>query len=135
MIHIGFTGTRHGMSPLQEITVWRICRELGRDVHCHHGSCVGADAQFHESARECGWTVETHPCNLTAYVANCAGDIVNSVKPPLVRNADIVNASLMLIATPMFDGVSGGTWHTIKTAKAAGVPIIIVDRDGDIRHG
>lgn len=46
MWQIGFTGTRHGMTPLQRAGVAAILQQVAGagEFVAHHGDCVGADA-------------------------------------------------------------------------------------------
>jgi hypothetical protein len=87
----GFTGSRHGMTARQHSIMLdilgRICGEL------HHGDCFGADAQAHNIAQDCGWSIVVHPpeaTTLRAFVTGVA--VVLPPKPYLDRNHDIVDA-------------------------------------------
>src|SRR5262245_38799399 len=61
---IGFTGTRHGMTPSQRLAVTAVVHEVAHDSGfvAHHGDCVGADAEFHDLCRvEPLSTIVVHP--------------------------------------------------------------------------
>ena len=47
MWQIGFTGTRHGMTPLQRAGVAAILQQVAGTggFVAHHGDCIGADAE------------------------------------------------------------------------------------------
>lgn len=124
-LHLGFTGTRRGMSSAQ---VERVCELLDDDLGLngfilHHGDCVGADAEFHaicRTPRGGPVTVIVHPSThpLRAY---CNGDAILAAQPPLVRNAAIIAASQVMVAAPYEDEPQprGGTWRTIGMARRA----------------
>jgi hypothetical protein len=149
MIHIGFTGTRKGMTRPQQWSVDQaICDIIGGDtrlrVVAHHGDCIGADEAFHASARMYGCAVCIHP---PTDASNAAG-IPESVsfdgskivrrpaKPYLARNADIVNESDYMIAAPLESTEMqwGGTWATIRMTRRSGKPLAIVMPDGTISY-
>ncbi|HMG12582.1 MAG TPA: hypothetical protein VK571_05385 [Gemmatimonadaceae bacterium] len=74
--HIGFTGTRFGMTDNQHSEVAFLLAMLGGFdilITSHHGDCIGSDAEFHELARRCGALVEVHPgpANDVARQAGC----------------------------------------------------------------
>lgn len=133
-LHIGFTGTRHGMTKAQVTSVERCIywaagpHEL--DIVAHHGDCVGADEQFHGLCRRNTRSVRiiVHPSthHLRAF---CAGDETLERLPPLDRNAAIVASSQVIIAAPYEDKTKlrGGTWSTIRIALRA-------LRDGKLRE-
>lgn len=138
--HIGFTGTRHGMTNEQRRHVDMLIAEvIGGDVHlrvvANHGDCVGADAKFHELARRYGCKVVGHPSthSLRAY---CQFDHEYERRSPMVRNANIVSDSDVMIATPQEaqEQVRGGTWGTIRIARRAKKPLAIVYPDGTVER-
>lgn len=127
MIHVGFTGTRHGMSPMQAEVVARIMRVLktsmlGDCLVAHHGDCVGADAQFHGIARrEVVVAIEVHPgigVGDDGLRAFCGSDRIYEQRGYLRRNRDIVDACAVLIAAPKepHHQDRGGTWYTYDYA-------------------
>lgn len=137
MIHIGFTGTRHGMTDKQRQYVDAMVAEIiGGDVHAevvaHHGDCVGADEQFNEIARMYGCFTVGHIPSDDSLRAHCE---VRKVMPPLPymqRNANIVAGSDFMLATPAESSEQsrGGTWATIRMARRSGKPLAIVWPDG-----
>lgn len=89
MRHIGFTGSRCGMSPDQRRRVdQEVCDLIGGNVElrvvAHHGDCIGSDYSFHAIARQYGCAVCIHPPML----------IRLTPKPPVASmvHADPVNA-------------------------------------------
>jgi len=139
VIHIGFTGTRHGMSEEQRIAVdVSVCDLIGGDlnlrVHAHHGDCVGADAQFHKIATDYGCKTVGHPPWGRTRRAFCAFDEVRSSLPFLERNRAIVSESNFMLAAPLEleEQPRGGTWHTIRLTRKVGKPLAIVWRDGRV---
>lgn len=135
---VGFTGTRNGMSDAQVHVVVDLLEERLPD-EVHHGDCIGADEMFHEICTK--WMSKLpftvgHPADRPDMRAHCAFDLELPEKPPLDRNADIVEASDILIATP--DGperVRGsGTWYTVRIARLKLKQIFIVDTYGRIEE-
>lgn len=131
---LGFTGTQHGMTYAQRGAVGRAILERMPVAEFHHGDCIGADAEVHDFALMAGASIHIHPCDITDKRAwKIAGaDWVGVVKPPLARNRDIVRACDLLIAAPrMFiEELRSGTWSTIRFARKARVPLLIVWPDG-----
>lgn len=141
---VGFTGTRHGMTTAQVLTVKHL---IGTDysiVEVHHGDCVGADADCHQIAMSEGANLVVHPpvdnrlrafCDkaFEAKAKECGVTVeVLDPKPYHDRNRDIVDACDYLIATPqeVTPQDKGGTWGTIGYARAKGKRNIIVYPDG-----
>lgn len=121
---IGFTGTRTGMSYAQRQQfaqifglLMRAAEQLGVGITFHHGAAAGADMQACALAEHDG---------LVSIVAHPAGN------DPLARNRDIVAESDMLIAAPLTDleEVRSGTWATVRYARKAGKPVIMLSRGG-----
>lgn len=146
MRHIGFTGTRYGMTDLQKMwaslimgAFWQHAAIETRSiaVTAHHGDCIGADAEFHELVKKrTWWRVVSHPPIDTKRQAFCTCD---ESRPPgdyLKRNADIVAESDAMIAAPAEAGEQqrGGTWATIRMARRAGKPLAIVWPDGRVTY-
>lgn len=134
--HIGFTGTREGMTAAQAEMVEVVL--AGRDlagVVVHHGDCIGADAGFHAIARAYlldGVSVWGHPPDDDTYRAFCDFDIEYPPAPYLTRNAAIVRATSLLIAAPKekSERTRGGTWWTVRCAWQRRRHVIIVWPDG-----
>jgi hypothetical protein len=62
-LHIGFTGTRGGMSLSQFTAVETLLRQhrAASSIIGHHGCCVGADAEFHRLLRRIDAFIVGHP--------------------------------------------------------------------------
>ena len=129
MKHVGFTGTRSGMTSEQKSTVRQLFMKYRFTLH--HGDCVGADADAHDLAREAGAAhIVVHPPIKDDLRAFKSGDELRTPKSYFARNRDIVNEAHLLVATPFTaHETQGGTWYTINYArkrKAAGDPITII---------
>lgn len=124
-IHIGFTGTRHGMTTAQRahvVVLVDVHRGITTDLVAHHGDCVGADSQFHAIVRGCpGARIVLHPGPLSEHSAGCDGDERLPPAQPMRRNWAIVAASTIMIAAPLEHEPQrrGGTWATIRMAMKA----------------
>lgn len=143
MKSFGFTGSRAGITKAQENAL----RELFDYFYnngfeaIRHGDCKGADASAHALAQEAGFFTYIHPCDMSWARAFCKptpgwGEVL-SVRPPLVRNRDIVRESEILVATPKeFSMIArSGTWATIRYAKKQDMDVYIIYPDGDTRNG
>lgn len=115
---IGITGSQRGATRAQLQALTRRLVELGC-VELHHGDCIGADAQAHETARALGLRIVIHPPMSDAKRAFCAGDEVRPVRQYLDRNHDIVDASDVIIGLPATrsEAQRSGTWATIRYAR------------------
>lgn len=149
-LHIGFTGTRVGMSPAQLRGVMdAILDRIGGGFVAHHGDCVGADAEFHRLCRG-QWPgpvrIVAHPGPPSGWSANCESDQRWVWKPYMVRNRDIVDMieadgpdSRLMIAAPLEREPQprGGTWATIAMAREALrrgrlSELVVIGRDGEL---
>lgn len=132
--HIGFSGTRLGMSERQSISVLRLLtnrRIMVRENWFHHGNCRGADAQACEMARKLGFKIYRHPALDKTYDASCPYDETDPEYSYHGRNQRIVARTCGLIAAPhRSESSGGGTWWTINCARRMKKPRIIVFRDG-----
>lgn len=149
MIHIGFTGTRHGMTDAQRRAVdIAIADVIGGDtrlrVVAHHGDCVGADHEFHAIARQYGCAICVHPPTDTIHAVNTPEStsvdgskvVRRAPLPYLERNRAIVAESDVVIATPRESAEQqrGGTWSTIRLARRLKKRLIVVYPDGLIEE-
>lgn len=127
--HVGFTGTRHGMTIHQKLTVGRLIEIFD---WIHHGDCLGADAQLHDIARLSGKKVSVHPPTGIMLRANCIGDENHEPKGYLVRDRDIVASTSELIAVPhgLAEEARSGTWTTARYASQQGKMVTLVLPDG-----
>jgi len=137
-LHVGFTGTRHGMSDRQWSAVYDlVTRAAPQGLVAHHGECDGGDTQFHRMLVDIRhsprlWQagpirIVVHPGPLGGrHRGDCpidpvAGDELLEHLPYLKRNAAIVAASQVMIAAPLQNEPQerGGTWATIGMARRA----------------
>lgn len=132
-MYVGFTGSREGMTEAQKATVARLLAEL-QPKQARHGDCVGADADFHELARQTTAKVIIHPPSNDSARAGCIGDQILDEKPYLQRNKDIVDNSTVMIATPNTaqEQQRSGTWSTIRYARKSGKKLYVVAPDGSV---
>lgn len=119
-MHIGFSGTRAGMTRAQKESVfYRLA--LLEATHLHHGDCIGADEQAHWIAIELGLKVILHPPTDDSQRAGFIYGVteMRSPKPYLRRNKDIVKETEVLIATPRgsTEVLRSGTWATVRHAR------------------
>lgn len=143
--HVGFSGTRHGMTmpQIEAVTsALQALRASDGETWFHHGDCVGADAQAHEIAKSLGFRIHVHPPLDTKLRAFC-GDWDKTEKPKhyRARNTDIVRMSMFVILTPLEDsvmlssglvGLVGGTWMTYGIAERLDKGAILVMSDGRV---
>jgi hypothetical protein len=143
---IGFTGTREGTATEQRAALQKLLRER-KPTEVHHGDCDGADEQFHSDSIDLGVPkIVIHPGHnyqgLFPTRSYCdqhtPGDgkseiTVLPAKPYLVRDRDIVMATELLIACPQGqEKLRSGTWTTVRAARKANRPIIIIFPDGSV---
>ncbi len=128
MNHVGFTGTRKGMTDIQRVLVRRALADSLPAV-LHHGDCVGADEQAHEIAVALGLDIIIHPPEDEKFRAFCMRNVVE-IRPQLPympRNRNMVSLVGKLIATPRtpYEIVRSGTWATVRYARKVHTPIIL----------
>lgn len=132
----GFTGTRHGMTPMQRAALIKFLS--GGSGELHHGDCIGADSEAHDIADVCGYSVVLHPPTNYALRAwrEVPAHMRRPEKPYTVRNRDIVNETTALIAAPAEadEQPRGGTWQTIRYARKTGKSTVIIFPDGTIKQ-
>lgn len=131
---LGFTGTRDGMTDKQRESVAEFLYNQ-RPTVVHHGDCIGADSQFHDSALLMipAPQIEIHPCTLTKFRAYRKASIIHPVKPPKDRNKDIVRASTELLAAPKTTpnkSPRSGTWQTVRLMLSFKKTVWVIWPDG-----
>ena len=137
MLHIvGFTGTRHGLTPAQRQSLELVLvQECGDDGEVHHGDCVGADASCHTIALAHGWRIVVHPPDNDTLRAFCEGDETREPEGYIDRNRSIVDDTHVLVACPSGpEERRSGTWSTIRWAMKNGRRVVIVWPDGTIER-
>lgn len=138
LLHLGFTGTRHGLTDPQRATLSTIFSSRGPG-RLHHGDCVGADEQCSRLARKLGWHPQSiHPPENDMLRAFCAtaADALYDPAPYLARNRSIVDSSHELLACPNTHRPArrSGTWYTITYAISHSIPVTIIFPDGSTEH-
>ena len=114
-MRVGFTGTRKGMTDAQKEAVRGLLARL-RPAECHHGDCIGADAEFYALAEQAGALLVIHPPTDESQRAFCQGDRLRPAKDHLARNRQIVDETEALIGQDYTLAVLG----ILHTAFAAG---------------
>lgn len=144
---IGFTGTQRGLTGRQSGALMQVLDRLhGFEIYeYHHGTCIGADAEFDALIRTIdnpGSTIHIHPPSNTSKIADCQSRPIGPrqvrVHPPkdyLDRNTDIVACSHILIACPQeySEVLRSGTWATVRRAQKASIPFVLVFPDGTLK--
>lgn len=139
--HVGFTGTRQGMTAAQRETLEREFRSLdfanALEWWFHHGDCKGSDEEADAMARAFGAGIILHPpvnSSKRAFVGIRMGrDAAMPTRPYLRRNMDIVRASDRLFATPAGpEKMRSGTWSTIRLARNLDKDHVVIMPDGSI---
>lgn len=128
---IGFTGTKHGMTPQQIQRIRFRLESLKRlgFIWFHHGDCLGADHQAHFIAKELGYKIALHPPLDKKLAARLEADS-DYVYPDgeyLARDRSIVDKSMMLLAAPKGRPYPhSGTWYTIHYARQVAKSVYMV---------
>jgi hypothetical protein len=133
--HVGFTGTRHGMTKTQRDTLFELLRSLrgedGDGQEFHHGACRGSDAGAARVAKAMGYVVHAHPSWNVKWTDNDAideADVVHNRLDELTRNQAIVQSCHTIIAAPLtaMEERRSGTWATVRRARKANRRVIIM---------
>lgn len=125
LMNVGFTGTRKGMSEAQSAQLRYLLalfkhadHAIGRRPVLHHGGCAGADMEASELALGAGYEEREHM------------PYAQEAKYLLARDREIVKACDVLVAAPHTDAeqVRSGTWYTVRQARRAGKPVVMLSR-------
>ena len=132
MKHIGFTGTRKGLTTKQKYKISNLFEDHPDSV-LHHGDCVGADAQAHDLAIYHEFLIYIHPPISSKYRAFKIGNFSHKPLPYLTRNKKIVDTTDFLIACPSGykEKLRSGTWSTVRYARKKGKKIVIIYPSGN----
>lgn len=130
-VHVGFTGSRHGMTTDQDRTVRALLEDLQEHHRAevfHHGDCTGADDQAATLAHELGYWVVAHPPTNRRVRAYGYYDELVRPAPYLARNREIVDACHRVIACPAstVEQQRSGTWATVRYARTRGVRLAVL---------
>lgn len=135
--HVGFSGTRRGMSDMQKKSVAHLVEMYSPGVF-HHGSCMGADTEFHALAdRALNMIVVHPPSNERTMIRSrvtFAKILTLEAKPYLDRDRDIVDASDIMIVAPLSfeEQLRSGSWTSLRYAKKTRRPIFHIEPDGAV---
>jgi hypothetical protein len=137
---MGFTGTQQGMTAAQKLALTKLVTFQLRELReFHHGACVGSDEEAHAIVKQARPACRSvaYPSNIHSKRARCLGvDVWHLPKPPLARNADVVNEIELLVAAPkeMYEVLRSGTWATVRLARKKKIAILIIFPNGKIRR-
>jgi hypothetical protein len=137
---IAFTGTTKGLTEIQRWRLGLFLSEMPGANELHHGVAEGADAEANDIARRYGWRTVGYPgVNKRGEPAGRADVTLDEVRPErpyLLRNRDIVAGASLLVAAPKGPERKrgSGTWATVRYARAAGVPVLLLWPDGSVEE-
>lgn len=130
------------MTTQQKLVVIQVLN-LRTPLRVHHGACEGADRDLWKLCRGHGLSTLAAPIPQTMWPSKQEqhdwaksvqeeGDVVEDIREPLRRNGIIAGRSDALLAIPKRDReeLRSGTWMTIRFARKALRPILIVWPDG-----
>ena len=133
---IGFTGTSTALTlpQLERLTslLEALKHRINEPVTGLHGDCVGADACFDAICEQLCIPRTCYPCTISGMRAGTSARQLLEPQAPLVRNRMIAAECSILIACPKESDevVRSGTWSTVRYARRAKKPIVIVRPDG-----
>src|SRR6185503_2013688 len=130
--HVGFTGTRNGMSARQKEALARLLAHYAKEHPIrwfHHGDCVGADEEAHAQAVAAGYKICLHPPTSNGLRAHCPAEHTCEPEPYLMRNQSIVHHAFVLVGAPKEkdEQLRSGTWATIRRGRKRPMPVHVLD--------
>lgn len=156
MNHLGFTGTKDGLTSRQKESLFevvvRIVGDDPKDWIAHHGDCVGGDDTFDHLCEAAGVAkIFIHPghdwsgksplralCGVYGMLRSREEPetVWFPSKPYLDRNNDIAEASDIVIACPKErdEQLKSGTWSTVRRARKRGKHVILIYPDGTVEE-
>ncbi len=140
---VGFTGTRSSLTNIQitnlSYVLYRLNTTKSGITHVVHGDCVGSDERFDQICYRHGIRRVLYPSDIPDLRAHSEWKrrdrvLAHPAEPPLLRNKKIVAASKILLACPktLDEQRRSGTWTTVRAARAAEVPIILIYPNGSV---
>ncbi len=134
---VGFTGTRNDLTEVQRVSLEGVLKTLQEAEEFHHGDCKGADWHaallFHRLYPERTIVAHPGPDGDPWRAHSPFASETREGKNHFARNRDIVDETALLVACPLQDSEQkqGGTWYTVRYARKAGKPIVIVWPSGN----
>jgi hypothetical protein len=144
-ICIGITGSRGFPTGAQQDTLSMLIGKLAESGPCemHHGCCIGTDECAHFiGAKIPDMLLIGHPGyginHKSPYQMTGGHNLFAVILPALPykqRNLAIVRASNILLACPLFPendsrSARSGTWQTVRMARQANEPVILIPPAG-----
>lgn len=149
LTHIGWTASRNGLSPAQEMVARIVLTDLRSRrgaTTLRHGDCIGGDVHGAAVAKCFGYRIVAHPGHprgnpnddsMRGYFPG--NDEIRSPDEYLARDRTIVKVADALLAFPPSetDPGRGGTWYTARYAIKLDKPRLIITPSGRIydSHG
>jgi len=132
---VGFTGTRAGMTDQQKEAIKNLFMQW-KPTEFHHDDAIGADQQAHDIATIFKIRTIIHPPQNPKYRAFCKGDLIIEEKLYTVRDHDIVNSCVAMIATPrgFHEELRSGTWATIRYSIKVNKRLTIIYPDATLEN-
>lgn len=120
---VGITGTRNGLTGIQEATLVEFFVEHENKItELHHGDCVGADVWVANLAKFLKIKTVCHPPTKQDLRAFHESDEIRAPLSYFARNRNIVDETDLLLVVPYQDThqTNGGTWYTHDYAVKRG---------------
>jgi hypothetical protein len=131
------TGSRQGPTDAQKETFILLRGQMAY-AHMRNGAAEGWDrfAATHWSMGDCEFWPSNSDQEYWArkFVSGSEVHRVHAIRAPLDRNRTMVNESHGVIAAPMSSAevMRSGTWATIRYARKAGKPVLVIWPNGEI---
>jgi len=133
--HLGFTGTRQGMTRAQAAAVTALLQACPPQTF-HHSDALGAETEVHALVRQqCPATqIMVHPPTRSAQRSFCVADIWRPTLPYFLCQQAVVQASDVLLAVPQSAAEMrrSGCWQAVQYARAVGTPVVLVRATGQV---
>lgn len=138
-IDVGFTGTQHGMTPIQKDRLWSILLYMAPRFF-RLGDCIGADKEAYDIVLRMAWAYRSwRRPELLGHIpvesnkrARCKYDVEFTPMPYRERDQQIAENCEIMIAAPrtLEEELRSGTWATARDARRANRSVLILWPDG-----